>query len=269
MYKLIILYFLFFINFSPLNANEITFSISDYWRESNTSADHDKFLNEYSSDDPFAYTIGIKNWKNGILNKQKSVYLKKFHLLYTLEYSRANAILTGRAGIGSSKTRFSNELYELYISRKLNNKLKLFIGYGYKRIKFWDLGHTSTTGFTPIDTHLKYWYHPIGFIYEISPRWLFKSQYNLWNHGQIQEVNNLATKENHKKWGYDYGWGLDFNISKKITNKFSLFTFYKFWDVDDSNSGLAIYPLDWPNPDHTSYPKSVSEEIGIGISYKF
>ena len=48
-----------------------------------------------------------------------------------------------------------------------------------------------------------------------------------------------------------------------------LYTFYKYWDVDDSNSGVAVYPLDWPNPDHTTYPKSVSEEIGVGISYEF
>ena len=93
-----ILLVLFFINFNSLNANEITFSVSDYWRESNDSADNDKFLKEYTSD-PFAYTIGIKNWKDGILNKQKSVPLKKFHLLYTAEYSIANAKFTGTAKI--------------------------------------------------------------------------------------------------------------------------------------------------------------------------
>jgi len=69
-----ILLVLFFINFNSLNANEITFSVSDYWRQTNNSTDHDKFLNEYTSDDTFAYTIGIKNWKNRILNKQNMNY---------------------------------------------------------------------------------------------------------------------------------------------------------------------------------------------------
>ena len=63
--KFFILFFLFFVSFSSLNANEITFSLSDYWRETNNSTDHDKFYDEYKSE-PFAYTIGIKNWKNGI-----------------------------------------------------------------------------------------------------------------------------------------------------------------------------------------------------------
>ena len=86
---------------------------------------------------------------------------------------------------------------------------------------------------------------------------LLKSQYNLWNHGQIN-----ATGGHEYHYHYDYGWGVDFNISKKITKKFSLYTFYKYWDVDDSNWEPA-------NNGTAMYPKSVSEEIGVGISYGF
>ena len=259
LYKSVILFFLFFVSFSSLNANEITFSLSDYWRETNNSTDNDKFYDEYKSE-PFAYTIGIKNWKNGILNKQKGVFLKKFYLLYTAEYSVANAQFTGIPSTGSFKTRLSNESYEIYIARKLNNKLKFFLGYGYKRIKAFDKNRKTTTGKITSNTHLKYWYHPIGVIWEINPKWLLKSQYNLWNHGQIN-----ATGGHEYHYNYDYGWGVDFNISKKITNKFSLFTFYKYWDVDDSN----WEPSSADGSTVSMYPKSESEEIGVGISYAF
>ena len=64
LYKSVTLFFLFFVSFSSLNANEITFSVSDYWRETNNSTDNDKFFDEYTSD-PLSLTVGIKNWKNG------------------------------------------------------------------------------------------------------------------------------------------------------------------------------------------------------------
>ena len=55
------------------------------------------------------------------------MFLKKFYLLYTAEYSVANAQFTGIPSTGSFKTRLSNESYEIYIARKLNNKLKFFL----------------------------------------------------------------------------------------------------------------------------------------------
>jgi len=78
----------------------------------------------------------------------------------------------------------------------------------------------------------------------------------------LAESFNRKTELTNQKDGvhyeYDYAWGLDFNISKKVTKKFSLFSFYKYWDVDDSD----VVSTAW-------FTKHEVEEIGVGISYEF
>jgi hypothetical protein len=252
MHKIIILIFLFIVSFSSLNATEVTFSVSDTWQQGKNSDNHDKVYYETHSD-PVAYTIGLKDWDSGILGKYRSKYLKNFSLNYTAEYSVANIEVKARPSVGYYKSRFSKQLYEIYISRNLNNKLKIFIGYGYRRLKQYDKGRTTTVTNVVGTSHewTRYWYHPMGFIWNINPKWLLKSQYNLWNHG--------SSNSNHSvRYEHSYAWGLDFNISKKVTEKFSLFSFFKYWDVDDSDvvSGAL-------------YVKHEVEEIGVGISYEF
>jgi len=247
MHKIIILIFLFIVSFSSLNATEVTFSVSDYWQQGKNSDNHDKVHYEWFSD-PVAYTIGLKDWDSGILGK----YLKNYSLNYTAEYSVANTEYKGIPSTGYFKSRFSKQLYEIYISRNLNNKLKIFIGYGFRRKKDYDEGRITTTN-TLSTSHewTKYWYHPMGFIWNINPKWLLKSQYNRWHKG-------LTNQKDGVHYEYDYAWGLDFNISKKVTKKFSLFSFYKYWDVDDSD----VVSTAW-------FTKHEVEEIGVGISYEF
>ncbi len=251
MLKLFILFYLFIVSFSSLNATEITFSVSDYWRQGLNSDDDNKVWNQ-SGSDPLAYTVGLKNWKNGIFHKQKSSYLKNFSLNYTAEYTVANSEYKATPSTGYFKGRFSRQLYEIYLSRNLNNKLKIFIGYGFQRHKSYNAGRTTTTNaiLTTNEWH-KYWYHPMGLIWTINPKWTLKSQYNRWHKGHSHQNDGIH-------YEYDYAWGLDFNINKKITENFSLFSFFKYWDVDDSD----IISGSW-------FVKHEIEQIGVGISYEF
>ena len=249
--KLFILFYLFFVSFSSLNATEITFSVSDYWKQGKDSSDNNKVYYEFISD-PVAFTLGLKDWDSGILGKYKSKYLKKFSLNYTGEYTVSNTEYKGNAANGYAKARLSRQSYEIYLSRNLNNKFKLFLGYGFQRTKTYLKGRTTSTGSVFLtDEFHKYWYHPMGFIWNINPKWLLKSQYNRWHKGHSHQEDGVH-------YEYDYAWGLDFNISKKVSEKFSLFSFYKYWDVDDSDVGSGGW-----------FVMHEIEEIGAGISYKF
>ncbi len=254
--KLFILFYLFFVSFSSLNATEITFSVSDYWKQGTDSSNNDKVTYTYLSD-PMAYTIGLKDWESGILGKYRSKYLKKFSLNYTLEYTYANAEYKGAAektSVGYFKTRYANEKYEIYASRQLNNNLKIFIGYAFSRLSMYNGERVTSTGVatgTAGNDYTKFWYHPVGFIWNINPKWIVKSQYNHFRKGHGHDEGGVHLE-------YDVAWGVDVNIGRKLTEKISLYTFYSTWDVDDSD----VTSGSW-------YYKYVTEEIGAGISYKF
>ena len=249
--KFFILFYLFFVSFSSLNATEITFSISDTWQQGKNSSDNNKVHYELLSD-PVAYTIGLKDWDSGILGKYRSKYLKKFSLNYTAQYSIANTEYKGVPATGYYKSKLTNQLYEVFISRSLSNNFKIFIGYGFSRTKEYDEGKTTTTGGV-YTTHVwtKRWYHPMGLLWTINPKWKLKSQYNRWHKGHSVQNDGVH-------YEYDYAWGLDFNISKKVSEKFSVFSFYKYWDVDDSD----VISGSW-------FTMHEIEEIGAGVSYKF
>ena len=249
--KFFILFYLFFVSFSSLNATEITFSVSDTWNQGKNSSNNNKVHYELHSD-PVAFSIGLKDWDSGILGKYRSKYLKKFSLNYTAQYSIANTEYKGVAATGYAKSKLTNQLYEVFISRSLNNKFKIFIGYGFSRTKEYDEGKTTTTGGV-FSTHVwtKSWYHPMGLLWTINPKWKLKSQYNRWHKGHSVQNDGVH-------YEYDYAWGMDFNISKKVSEKFTVFSFYKYWDVDDSD----VVSESW-------FTMHEIEEIGAGISYKF
>jgi len=255
MHKLIILIFLFIVSFSSLNANEITFDIGTIYREA--TDDNGDFNGRYKSD-PLNYSIGIKNWDKGIFNKIKPPILEKWRLLYSAEYTIVNSLEYADKN-SFADIKGTKERYEIYISRDLTSNIKVYAGYGFRRIKLLADKKFTNTGTLMNDEHLKTWYHPIGIIWNIKNNWTLKSQYNLWNHGYDKD---LAAYE--ATYPIDYGWGADFNLSKLITNKISLFSYYRYWDADasdirqcDSSGSLCIIYA------------TETTEIGGGISYKF
>jgi len=269
LYKLIILFFLFFISFNSLNANEITFGISSYeYVEVLNQENKGKFFMRDKSDPRF-YDVGIKNWDKGVLNNFKPAILSKFNLLYTFEYTWGEVNYLSKNG--TMQKPYSKQRYELYLSRNINENLHLFAGAGYRYLQDNWGGRTAPTitsggGY---DRHSRYTYFPIGFIYQYKNNWTLKSQYNIWGRG-IQESfigeqpsysSYIRVVENEQKYGY----GLDFSLSRKLYSNISVNTFYRFWYVDDS---------DWVTcTKDGSYvcqePENETKELGIGLSYNF
>ena len=143
--KLVLCILYLFIYSSLSHSTEITFSLSDTWQQGKNSSDNNKVHYELLSD-PVAYTIGLKDWDSGILGKYRSKYLKNFSLNYTAQYSIANTEYKGVPATGYFKSKFTKQLYEVFISRSLNNKFKIFLGYGFQRQKDYNQGKVTTTG---------------------------------------------------------------------------------------------------------------------------
>jgi len=264
MYKIIILIFLFIVSFSSLNANEITFGISSYeYVENNNQKQGIFFMRDKS--DPRFYDIGLKNWDKGILNNYKPAILSKYNLLYTFEYTWGDAAYFSASG--TLKKPYSKKRYELYVARSINDNLNIFAGVGYRHLKDGSGGKLTSINAVAYDRHSEYTYFPVGFIYNYKSKWTLKSQYNFWGKGKQRSYigphnsDYIHVIENEQ----GYGYGLDFTLSRELFSNISIHTFYRFWEVDDS---------DWVNcyKDQSTVcqePENETKELGLGLSYHF
>ena len=63
------------------------------------------------------------------------------------------------------------------------------------------------------------------------------------------------------------GWGVDFTVDYNLTDKTSLYSFYRHWDIDKSDTangtfaGVLIF--------QAFEPANTTTEAGIGIAFKF
>jgi hypothetical protein len=263
-HKLIILIVLYFINFNSLNATEITFGISSYEYVENDNTNQGKFYMRDKSDPRF-YDIGVKNWDKGILNNFKPAILSKYNLLYTFEYTKGDTAYFSASG--TMKKPYSKQRYELYVARSINDNLSIFAGVGYRHLKDNSGGMLTNINKVGYDRYSEYTYFPVGFIYKYKSNWTLKNQYNFWGKGKQRsyigehDSNYIYVIENEQ----GYGYGLDFTLSRELFSNISIHTFYRFWEVDDS---------DWVNcyKDQSAVcqePENETTEVGGGISYKF
>lgn len=265
MLKFFILFYLFFVSFSSLNATEISFGISSYeYVENNNQKQGIFFMRDKS--DPRFYDIGLKNWDKGLLSSYKPAILSKYNLLYTLEYTWGDTAYFSASGTMTKP--YSKQRYELYLSRSLGKNLNLFAGVGYRLLKDDSGGYLTSINAVGYDRQSEYTYFPLGFIYNKN-KWTLKSQYNIWGKGKQKSYmgehptysSYIDLIENEQ----GYGYGLDFSLSRKLFSNISVHTFYRFWSVDDS---------DWVNcyKDETAVcqePENETKELGLGFSYHF
>ena len=63
------------------------------------------------------------------------------------------------------------------------------------------------------------------------------------------------------------GWGTDFTIDYKVNEKTNIYSFFRYWDIDDSDiaTGTFANVLIF----QAFEPANTTTEIGIGVSYKF
>jgi len=262
--KLVLCILYLFIYSSLSHSNEITFDISTYeYEEVNTSTGGTYFMSDKSN--PVFASIGIRNWDEGILNKYKPMLLENYHLLYTYEFTRGDVEYnSASSGTLDRRPYFKNRI-EGYIARSINKKLKLFVGVGFRSLQDEGGGNRTSSGGVFYDRHSKYLYYPLGLIYNYKS-WSLKSQYNLWGEGKQKsflgkEDSTYLDPENTQ----NYGYGFDFTLRKKVTEKISIYLFDRYWSVDDS---------DWRNgkKDQSAIvqePQNETFELGGGISYKF
>jgi len=262
---------IWFVVVSTLYASELTFDISDYQYEELTS--ENQFYMEDNATFVF-FSGGIRDWDKGLLKRTNS----KWSLLYTAEYTQGT--VSYYSGSGTLSKDYYKARIEGYLAREihLSSDLRLskilshgtwkgFIGYGYRHLLDASAHSLTNLGATGYDRISQYHYVPVGFIWDKNERWSIKSQYNVWIKGKqlskVQEVLPSTYNVNPKNTQY-HGWGVDFTLNRKFYNaKWSSYTFFRYWKVDDSDWVSCASNL------VCQEPRSTTREIGIGIAYKF
>ena len=242
---------------------ELTLDITSYtYREVDTN---DNFFMEDKSA-PFLYSVGLRNWGDAIATS--NIKSTNFSFLYTLEYSFGN-IDYSSARTGTMKKQYYKSRLEYYLSTSSRvgaNDLLPYIGLGYRDLLDDSGFKTSSTNHLGYDRLSKYYYVPIGAIWYISDSLSLKSQYNYFLEGkQISFLNEIlpntytVNPENTQR----LGWGIDLTLRSKLNSKWSTYSFFRSWSVEDSDAvscSILIYCME---------PKNQTHEIGAGISYHF
>jgi len=79
----------------------------------------------------------------------------------------------------------------------------------------------------------------------------------------LSDITPLCSDLENEQTG---GFGFDATANFKITDRTSIYAFYRYWDIDDSNpntfacGGFVGIGLE---------PKNVTNEAGIGVAFKF
>ena len=96
---------------------------------------------------------------------------------------------------------------------------------------------------------------------------MVKGQFNLLLAGRqtsyLSDIAGFSDVENDQT----SGWGVDITLDYKLNEKVSLYSFYRYWDIDKSDIGTGTFAgvLQF----EAFEPANTTTEVGIGISYKF
>ena len=234
---------------SESNFPEITFDISRYvYTEPGVMQ---------STSDPVFLSLGLRKWDKAAGNESN---LRKF---YTAEITRGWTQYTGSGTLDEDYYKFRGEGYLGY---QLGD-ITPYLGLGYRWLYDDSGGKTTSTGASSYDRMSQYIYTPIGIIYNYNKKLKFKAQYNLFLYGRqtsyLSDVPKYTDVENNQR----NGWGLDFTIDNKITEKFTVYTYFRYWNIKRSDTATGTYA---GIITFNAYePHNTTDEMGIGVSYKF
>ena len=228
---------------------EVTLDLSYYYYE------EPDFMNDTS--DPTFVSLGVKNWQ------PHAEIDSPWNFLYTAEATRGWVSYSGSGTLDKDYYKFRGEAY-------LGYRLEYFtpiIGLGYRWLYDDSGGTSSSTGALGYDRQSQYFYLPVGGIFDLGDKLRIKGQLNYLIAGRqtsyLSDIAGFTDIENDQTTG----WGTDFTIDYKVNEKANIYSFFRYWDIDDSDiaTGAFANVLIF----EAFEPANTTTEIGIGVSYKF
>tara|TARA_Y100000588_G_scaffold328108_1_gene363481 strand:- start:233 stop:1006 length:774 start_codon:yes stop_codon:yes gene_type:complete len=251
-YKITIALLVLFIPTMPLGAAEVTFDIGNYKYEE--EVDGAFFMSDES--DPLFFSVGIRDWDRPPKDSLK--------VLYTAELTYGQVEYNGSGTMTKDyyKARFEGLLaYDIA-------GFSPFIGIGYRQLYDDSGGTVTSTGALGYDRRSQYLYMPVGIIADIGDDLSFKGQYNLFLGGkQTSYLSSAISVCNDVDNTQDDGYGFDAALNYKMSEKFTLFGYYRFWDIEDSRSANIVCAGSVVAAGLE--PKNTTTEIGVGVSLRF
>ena len=229
-------------------STEITFDASYYYyEEPNVMSD---------TSDPVFLSLGLRDWD---IDKSDSPW----HFLYTIEITRGWVKYDGSGTLDKDYYKFRGEALAGY---KIGNFIPI-VGLGYRWLYDDSGGLTSSTGALGYDRQSQYLYIPSGAVFEFNEKLKIKGQFNYLLAGMqtsyLSDIAGFSDIENDQT----SGWGTDITVDYKINEKLSVYSFYRYWDIDKSDisigtfAGVLLF--------QAFEPANTTTEVGIGFSYKF
>ena len=234
---------------------EVTLDVSHYLYEEEVNGAF--FMKDESA--PAFISVGIRDWEG------QQGPDSEYGFLYTAEVTYG-VVDYSSAGTGTMEKDYYKGRLEGLFTYNLG-QVKPFIGLGYRALFDDSGGKTTSTGHVGYDRLSQYVYIPIGAVFQLGSDFLFKGQFNYLSYGQqtsyLSDITPLCSDLENEQTG---GFGFDATANFKITDNASIYAFYRYWDIDDSNpntfacGGFVGIGLE---------PKNVTNEAGIGVAFKF
>ena len=229
------------------SAVELTVDISRYVYEETDDAG-DFFMRDVSK--PVFFSAGIRDWDQPAEDG-------KFGFMYNgeLTYGKVNYSSDGTGSMTKDYYKGRAEGYAVY---RVNELFTPFIGLGYRHLFDDDEGNRTSTGHVGYDRLSQYLYAPVGIRFAPVDKLSVKAQYNTFLVGR--QTSFLAGDDVTNR--QQRGWGVDFSANYQIDDTWATYGFFRHWDIKKSET-IHYSDTDVWEPENTT------QEIGIGVAYKF
>jgi hypothetical protein len=209
--------------------------------------------------DPAFISLGIRDWE------PKNTTDSEYDFLYTTEVTRGWVSYSSNGTGSMGDLDYYKFRSEAYLAFKQKDFTPI-IGLGYRWLYDDSGGMVTSTGHSGYDRQSQYIYIPMGAILKPDDKWRIKGQFNYLLRGiqnsYLSDVAGYTDIENRQTTG----WGTDFTVDYKVDDKTSIFSYWRYWDIDTSNTALGSTPsgaaIFWE-------PANTTTELGIGVAFKF
>lgn len=157
---------------------------------------------------------------------------------------------------------------EGYVAYRFNELFTPFAGLGF-RIVYDDSGgqHSANSG-DFYDRRNMLLYVPVGVRVNPIKDLSLKTQGNYLLRGWQKSYNSDTFDQYPNAHNtQDEGWGVDVTVNYQMTDKWSAYSFYRYWNIDrsDNDCGNVVFNgfVCWWEPENTT------QEIGVGVAYRF
>lgn len=242
---------------SATHAAELTFDITNYrYREEDNN---NEFLMRDESKPPFV-GLGIRDWDRP---KTEGSY----GFMYTGEVAGGRVSYHSRNS-GTQKKKYYKARAEGYLAYRANEAITVFGGLGARFLHDDSGGHPTTNGGIGYDRENLLVYLPLGVQFDPIDNLTIKAQGNVLLRGwQISYLKDTDPRYQTAHNIQDKGWGIDLTADYRFSEKWSAYSFFRYWNIDrsDNESGdvTGVGFVRWWEPDNTT------EELGMGVAYHF